>query len=112
MSTTPATRTVLMTAEEFSRRPDPGYPEELVRGKIVPLAIPHPRHGQICTKVILILGNYIEAHDLGHVISNCSAVITERSPDTVRGADIAFYTHVAFAQSPLPCVALRPPGRN
>jgi hypothetical protein len=25
----------LLTAEEFGRRPDPGYPEELVRGRIV-----------------------------------------------------------------------------
>ena len=30
-----ATAEALMTAEEFGRRPDPGYPEELVQGRIV-----------------------------------------------------------------------------
>ena len=29
-----ATAESLMTAEEFRRRPDPGYPEELVRGRV------------------------------------------------------------------------------
>jgi hypothetical protein len=38
----------LLTAEEFAEHPDTGYPEELVRGRIVPLPISKPRHGQIC----------------------------------------------------------------
>jgi hypothetical protein len=38
---------VLYTAEEFARRPDPGYPEELVRGKIVSMPVPKPRDGQV-----------------------------------------------------------------
>ncbi len=29
------TAEALMTADEFGQRPDPGYPEELVRGRIV-----------------------------------------------------------------------------
>ena len=35
----------LMTAEEFGKRPDPGYPEELVQGRIVamPLTRTQPR---------------------------------------------------------------------
>ena len=37
---------VLDTAEEFGRRPDPGYPEELVRGQIVPMPIPGARQGE------------------------------------------------------------------
>ena len=30
----------LMTAEQFGRRPDPGYPEELVRGRVVAMSVP------------------------------------------------------------------------
>jgi Uma2 family endonuclease len=102
MSTAPASKTALMTAEEFSQRSDPGCPEELVRGKIVPLAIPDPRHGQICNKVGRIFGNLADTHDLGHVLNNDSGVITERGPDTVRGADIAFYSYERVPRGKLP----------
>ena len=102
MSTAPTSPTVLMTAEEFARRPDPGHPEELVRGRIVPMPVPDRRHGQICNKVGRILGNFAEEHDLGHVLSNDSGVVTERGPDTVRGADVAFYSYGRLPRGPLP----------
>jgi Uma2 family endonuclease len=88
-----ATAEALLTAEEFGRRPDPGFPEELVQGKIVTTPPPKPRHGQVCKMVIRILDRYADEYDLGHVLSNDSAVITERDPDTVRGADISFYSY-------------------
>jgi len=78
MSTAPQP---LLTAEEFGRRPDPGYPEELVRGRIVAISVPNRRHGQVCSKVDRILGNFAEEHELGHVLCNDSGVITEREPD-------------------------------
>lgn len=97
-----ATAEMLMTAKEFSQRPDPGYPEELVHGRIVGMAPPNRRHGQVCSKVDRILGNYVEEHDLGHVLSNDSGVITERDPDTVRGADVCFYRYATLPKGPLP----------
>jgi Uma2 family endonuclease len=102
MSTAPAPQTALMTAEEFAERPDPGYPEELVRGRIVPMTVPDRRHGQICGKVMLILGVFAREHDLGHVLCNDSGVVTERGPDTVRGADVAFYSYQRLPRGPLP----------
>jgi Uma2 family endonuclease len=93
---------VLYTAEEFGRRPDPGYPEELVRGRIVRMPPPGSRHGQVCNKVGRIAGNYADDHDLGHVLSNESGVITERGPDTVRGADVCFYSYQRVPKGPLP----------
>jgi len=102
MSTAVAPPIALMTAEEFARRPDPGHPEELVRGRVVPMTVPDRRHGQICNKVGRILGNFAEEHDLGHVLSNDSGVITERGPDTVRGADVAFYSYQRLPKGPLP----------
>jgi Uma2 family endonuclease len=91
-----------MTAEEFARRPDPGHPEELVRGRIVPMTVPDRRHGQICSMVVQILGVFAREHGLGHVLSNDSGVITERGPDTVRGADVAFYSYARLPRGPLP----------
>lgn len=102
MSTVPKSPKAMMTAEEFAQRPDPGHPEELVRGRIVPMTVSDRRHGQICNKVGRILGNFAEEHDLGHVLNNDSAVVTERDPDTVRGADVPFYSYQRLPRGPLP----------
>jgi Uma2 family endonuclease len=88
-----ATATDLLTAEQFGTRPDPGFPEELVQGRIVTMPPPTPRHGQICSKVDRLMGTFADEHDLGHVLCNDSGVITERDPDTVRGADVSFYSY-------------------
>jgi Uma2 family endonuclease len=93
---------MLLTAEEFGRRPDDGRPEELVRGKIVMSPPPNRRHGKVCSKADRIIGNFVEEHDLGHVLSNDSGVITERDPDTVRGADVAYYSYERLPKGPLP----------
>lgn len=92
----------LITAEEFGQMPDPGHPEELVRGRILTMPPPQARHGQICSKVVRFLGPFAEDHDLGHVLCNDSGVITERDPDTVRGADVSFYTFARLPKGPLP----------
>lgn len=39
-----------------------------------------------------LLGNFVEEHNLGHVLSNDSGVVTKRDPDSVRGADVAYYS--------------------
>ncbi len=102
MSTASVTTPASITAEEFAQRPDPGYPEELVKGRIVAMPVPKPRHGEICNKAGRILGNHAEDHDLGRVLSNDSGVITQRGPDTVRGADVAFYSFARVPKGPLP----------
>jgi Uma2 family endonuclease len=102
MSTALAPSGPLLTAEQFAQRPDPGHPEELLRGRVVPMPMPRPRHGEICNKVGRILGNWVEEKDLGRVLSNDTGVITERDPDTVRGADIAFYSYARVPRGPLP----------
>jgi Uma2 family endonuclease len=97
-----ATALDTLTAAEFGSRPDPGYPEELIQGRIVPMPPPTPRHGQICGKVDRLLGYFADEHDLGHVLCNDSGVITERDPDTVRGADVAFYSFAKVPRGPIP----------
>ena len=91
-----------MTAEEFARRPDPGYPEKLVKGRVVRMPPPGARHGGICNKVGRLLGNFADDHDLGHVLSNDSGMVTERGPDTVRGPDISYYSYEKIPRGGLP----------
>ena len=92
----------LLTAEEFGLLPDDGTPKELVRGRVAPMNIPTPRHGQICAKVVRIVGNFAEEHGLGHVVGNDSGVVTARGPDTVRNADAAFYSYGRVPPGPFP----------
>jgi Uma2 family endonuclease len=88
-----ATIETLLTAEEYLQLPDNGCPTELVRGKIVAMNIPDFRHGKLCALIVRLIGNYVEDHALGHVLSNNSGVVTERGPDTVRGPDVSFYSY-------------------
>ncbi|HUG90045.1 MAG TPA: Uma2 family endonuclease [Planctomycetaceae bacterium] len=92
----------LLTAEEYLRLPDSGRPTELVRGRVIPMNVPKPRHGQVCSRVDRFVGNFADGHDLGHVACNDSGVITERDPDTVRGADVCFYSYSKVPRGPFP----------
>lgn len=92
----------LLTAEEFGDMPDPGYPTELFEGKVVALPQPKPRHGKVCARVGYLLVKHADEHDLGQVMSNDTGVITERDPDTVRGADVSFYSYARVPRGPLP----------
>jgi Uma2 family endonuclease len=102
-----ATVDTLLTAEEYGRLPDNGRPTELVRGRIIEMNSPYPRHGEICSKVDRIVGYYIDEHQLGRLVTNDAGVITEEEPDTVRGADIAFYSYARIPPGPLPQGYLR-----
>lgn len=92
----------LLTAEEFARRPDPGHPEELVKGRVVAMPPPGARHGQVCAEVVFVLRLHLQEHDLGHVLSNDAGMVTERGPDSVRGPDVSFYRYESLPRGPLP----------
>ena len=92
----------LMTAEEFGRRPDPGHPEELVRGRVVGMPPADRKHGYVCGQAYYLLRQFVEEHGVGRVMSNDSGVITARNPDTVRGADVAYYSYARLPKGPLP----------
>jgi Uma2 family endonuclease len=97
-----ATVETLLTADEYWLLPDNGEPSELVRGRIVPMNVPYPRHGEICANVVHLLKLFLDNSPLGHIVSNDSGVVTERGPDTVRGADVAYYSFARAPQGPLP----------
>ena len=83
----------LVTAEEFARLPDPldGSKQELVRGRIVTMPPPGFEHGDIQLNVGALLKVFVRPKRLGRVVTE-SGIITERGPDTVRGADVSFWS--------------------
>src|SRR5947209_15752851 len=92
----------LLTAEEYFLLPDNGQPTELVRGRVVPVNMPTPRHGQICGQAYFLLRLFLQDHDLGQVVCNDSGVVTERDLDTIRGADVAYFSYQRAPKGPLP----------
>lgn len=97
-----ATAEALLTAEAFGQLQDKGRACELVRGRIVEMNMPYPRHGEICSNVVFLLGVFARQQQRGRVVSNDSGVVTQRDPDTVRGADVAFYSYDRIPPGPLP----------
>jgi len=92
MSTAAPPPTRLITAEEYPQFAPDDRPSELVRGRIVVMTPPKTAHGFWCGRVAAYLTSFVEAHDLGRVTSNDAGILTERDPDTVRGADVAYYS--------------------
>lgn len=89
-----------MTADEFSQL-DPDLRAELVRGRVVPLAVPKPRHGVISVRIAARLLGFVEANKLGFVTNECGFVVA-RDPDTVRSPDVAFVSFERLGSQELP----------
>jgi len=100
MATNTATRPI--TVEEYARLPETSRPTELVRGEIVEMNVPTPRHGYVCLNIGAILRGFVRQDDLGRVFSNDSGVITERNPDTLRGPDVWYVSYEKLPKGPLP----------
>ncbi len=92
-------KTKLLTAEEFMAADLGDGTFELVRGEVIQVPPPMPEHGVVCANVVIALGNYGRQTGYGYPLANDSAVVTERGPDTVRGADICFYSHERWPRS-------------
>ena len=98
-----STVTELLTAEEYMALPDMfDGPVELVKGVVVTMPPPFPRHGEICIQIAYLLRRYLEDHPIGRVVGNDSSMLTERDPDSVRGPDIAYYSYERAPKGPLP----------
>jgi Uma2 family endonuclease len=93
MSTTTTAAEKLITIEEFAAIPSEDRQQELVKGKVVEMNLPKPKHGFICLEIGALLREFVKPRKLGRVFSNDSGVITERDPDSMRGPDVGFYSH-------------------
>jgi len=83
----------VLTAEEYFTLPDDGRHKELVRGRVVEMNMPGFEHGEICVTIASILRAFVSERGLGRVVGNDSGILTERDPDTVRGADVSYYSY-------------------
>lgn len=92
----------LLSAAEYAQLPDRGIPTELVRGRVVDMNVPAPRHGEICANITSLINPYVRGKGMGRIVSNDGGILTERDPDTVRGGDVAFYSYNRVPQGPLP----------
>ena len=102
-----------MTADEFAtwvERPENVDRHfELEHGKVVEMPPPKRQHGYVCNNAAWILTNHARSCGVGIVCTNDSGVIVERSPDTVRGPDVAYYDDVTDSADVLAEYASVPP---
>jgi Uma2 family endonuclease len=91
----------LMTAAEFTAR-YANIHAELIKGIVKEYPVPFPKHGKICMTIGWLIRNHMEAHDLGHVMSNDSWIKTGSNPDTVRGGDVCFFSYERLPKGEVP----------
>lgn len=102
MTTAVASTKRLLSASDYAQLPDRGIPTELVRGRVVEMNVPAPRHGEICANITTLINPYVRGKGMGRIVSNDGGILTERDPDTVRGGDVAYYSYNRVPQGPLP----------
>ena len=96
-----ATVPTLITAEQFAEMNLDGL-YELVRGEIVEMTRPDQSHGNVCNEIAYALTSWAKRTASGRVTTNDSGILTERDPDTLRGADVAFFATSQLADGKLP----------
>jgi Uma2 family endonuclease len=92
----------LLSAAEYAKLADRGIPTELVRGRVVEMNVPAPRHGEICANITTLINPHVRGQGMGRIVSNDGGILTQRDPDTVRGGDVAYYSYGRVPQGPLP----------
>jgi Uma2 family endonuclease len=91
----------LLTAEQFAER-YPNHRVELVKGHVVPVPPGSALHGETCANATRVVGEFVKEHGLGRVTIADTWVITERGPDSMRGADLCFYSYHRLPRGPFP----------
>src|SRR5689334_14334704 len=79
----------LITAEEFASLEDLGS-VELIRGRVVPVTKPKPKHGRIAMQFGAAISAFVKQHKLGEVYAAETGFIVEHNPDSVRAPDVSF----------------------
>ncbi len=99
----------LTRAEEFATICDHLGTSELVRGEVVKMSPGGYAHSRISIRIAVVLENWATASDRGRVIGNEAGLIVETDPDTVRGADVAYYSYDRLPRDSRPQGFLRIP---
>ncbi len=77
-------------------------PTELRKGRLIKMNPTGYLHGIIELKIGACLSDFVQQHNLGHVLTGEVGLYTARNPDSVRAADVAYISHARMArvQSP------------
>jgi Uma2 family endonuclease len=94
------TTATLISAEQLLEMPENRWCE-LVEGELKPMTPPSCRHAFVISKLVRLLGNHVEEHQLGAVLVGDPGFVVARDPDTVLGPDIAFLSAERLAIEPL-----------
>ena len=87
-----------MTAAELWQQ-SPDTPGELVEGRFIAMSPTGHPHGAIEANIARDLGAFVKQRGLGRVMSGEVGIITQRDPDTVRGADIVYISKERLSQA-------------
>lgn len=90
MATTGAKKPI--TVEEYLETDLGDGVFELVRGVVVEYPPGMPIHGLICGTAAFLLADFGSRSGLGYALCNDTSILTGRGPDTVRAADVCFFS--------------------
>lgn len=82
----------LVTAEELERMGKRDYDYELVRGRLVPVSPAGAEQGALAGFLVIELGAFVRAANLGLVYTAETGFILSRNPDGVRAPDLSVVT--------------------
>lgn len=92
----------LISAEEFETICHEFEPCELVHGEVVQLSPGGMPHSRITSTITYLLAHWSRGRRCGRVYTNEAGLITETDPDTVRGADVAYFSYERLPKSAEP----------
>jgi len=89
-----------MGVEDLYLMPADDMHHELVHGVLVSEPLAGPRHGRVAATIVQLLGRHVRKHRLGVVLTCDTGFVLHRSPDTVRGPDVAFISRRRYDAVP------------
>ncbi len=84
------------TVDDLYTLPDDGQRYELQGGLLLAEPLPGTRHGLVLSAFVVALGEFVRDRQLGVVLTGDTGFVLARSPDTVRGPDVAFVSRERF----------------
>lgn len=84
------------TVEDLYQLPDDGRSYEIQHGLLLAEPLPGARHGRILSAIDYALSRFVRERRLGVVLCGDPGFLLSRSPDTLRGPDLAFVGRERF----------------